>query len=226
MDTARELAREQAAEGTVVIADRQTAGRGRLGRSWLSPGGSLALSVVLYPRLAELPSLIMLASLAVVDAIRVSTGLESQIKWPNDVLINGRKVCGILIETDVSHGTVKYAIIGIGLNVNVSPAALAEVRPPPTSLSAELGHAISKREVTRALLRETDRRYVDLRAGRSLFEEWRDRLVTLGRPVRVTSGETVFEGTAESVDPDGSLSVRLPDGGLSRVLAGDVTLKE
>ena len=226
MDAARALVRERAAEGTVVTADRQTAGRGRLGRTWLTPAGSLALSVLLYPKLSELPSLIMLASLAVADAIRNATGLEAQIRWPNDVLIRGRKVCGILIETDVSRGKVRYAIIGIGVNVDVPAEVLAEVRPPPTSLSAELGRAVSRLAFARALLREMDRRYLELRSGGSLFEAWRDRLVTLGRRVRVTSGEGVFEGVAESVDRDGSLSVRTGDGRLTRVVAADVTLKE
>jgi BirA family biotin operon repressor/biotin-[acetyl-CoA-carboxylase] ligase len=229
MKVARELARQGAPEGTAVIADRQTAGRGRLGRTWLSPEGSLALSVLLYPDLAELPSLIMLASLAVGDAIRNVTGLDSQIKWPNDILIGGHKVCGMLIETrfrQVRRNEVHYAVIGIGVNVNVPAAALAEVRPPPTSLSAELGRPVSIVEATRSLLREMDRRYLELRSGGSLFEAWRGRLVTLGRRVRVTSGETSFEGIAESVERDGRLSVRTTDGHLTSVVAGDVTLKE
>ncbi len=226
MEVARELARQGLPEGTVVIADHQTAGRGRLGRTWLSPEGSLALSVILYPSLAELPSLIMLTSLAVADAIRSVTGLEAQIKWPNDVLIGGRKVCGILVEADVQRDKVNYAVIGIGVNVNVPAAALAEVRPPPTSLSAELGRPVSIVEVTRSLLREMDRRYLELKSGGSLFEAWRDRLVTLGKHVRVTSGEVSFDGIAESVERDGRLSVRTSDGRLTSVVAGDVTLKE
>ena len=229
MEAARELARQSAPEGTVVIADQQTAGRGRLGRTWLSPEGSLALSVLLYPDFSELPSLIMLASLAVADAIRNVTGLGSQIKWPNDVLVNGRKVCGILIENRIGRvrqGEVNYAVIGIGVNVNVPAAALAEVRPPPTSLSTELGRPVSIQELTRDLLKQMDRRYLELKSGGSLFETWRDRLVTVGRPVRVTSGEASLEGIAESVERDGSLSVRTNDGRLTRVFAGDVTLKE
>ena len=228
MDIARQAAVSGAAEGTVVIADEQTAGRGRLKRSWLDPAGNVALSVVLYPLLSELPSLIMLASLGVVHSINTVTGLTAKIKWPNDILVDGRKTCGILIETDARPtGDLRaaYAIIGIGINVNLDPANFPEIEPTATSLSLQAGEDISRLALIRALLTDMDRLYLGLKSGASLFEEWRDRLVTLGQRVTVTSVDSTYDGIAESVERDGSLMVRCLDNSTRRVVAGDVTLK-
>jgi BirA family biotin operon repressor/biotin-[acetyl-CoA-carboxylase] ligase len=226
MDVAKHEARQGAIEGTVVVADEQTAGRGRIKRLWLSPRGSLALSVVLYPSLSFLPSLIMVASLAVVHAIARVTGLKSQIKWPNDVLINDQKICGILIESEVRGRQVDFAIIGIGINVNLNPSDFPEISPPPTSLSHELGRDIPRLDILRCLLAETERLYLALPSGDSVYQQWRDNLVTLGKKVRVRSGETTYNGVAESVARDGSLLLRQPDGSLTKIVAGDVTLRD
>ncbi len=226
MDVARQEARQGAAEGTVVITDKQTAGRGRLQRVWLSPGGSIALSIILHPGPAQLPSLIMLASLAVVHSIETATGLKSQIKWPNDVLISGRKVCGILIESGVQGSRVNYAVIGIGINVNLKLADFPEILPIATSLSDELGSDVSRLSVIRCLLVEVERLYLALSTGGTVYEEWRDSLVTLGKKVRARTGETIYEGVAESVDRDGSLRLRGADGSLTRIVVGDVTLRD
>lgn len=226
MDATRQEARHGAAEGTVVIADEQTSGKGRMKRTWLTPAGNIALSVILYPRLASLSYLVMLASLAVARSIEAVTGLKTQIKWPNDVLINGKKVCGILVESDVRGGQVHYAIVGIGLNVNLKPGDFPGIQPTATSLSNESGRRISRLALVRHLLIELERLYLTLPEGKSIYEQWRDRLITIGQPVRVTSGEGIMEGTAEAVDPDGSLLLRHPDGHLTRIVAGDVTLRE
>jgi len=226
MEVARREAQRGVAEGTVILADEQTAGRGRLKRAWHSPRGNIALSIILYPSPANLPSLIMLASLAVVHSIEAATGLRSQIKWPNDVLINGRKVCGILIESDVQGNTVKYSIIGIGINVNLRLADYPEILPIAASLSEELGRNISRLSVIRCLLVAVERLYLALSAGGSIYEEWRDSMVTLGKRVRVKTGETIYEGVAESVTRDGSLLLRSLDGSLNKIVAGDVTLHE
>jgi BirA family biotin operon repressor/biotin-[acetyl-CoA-carboxylase] ligase len=227
MEAARREAKRGAPEGTAVIAGEQTAGRGRLGRVWLTPRGNIALSLVLYPRLVELPSLIMLASLAVVHSLKAVTGLKSQVKWPNDVQVNGRKVCGILIETDVRQDKVNYAVIGIGMNVNLRLGDFPpEIQSLATSLSQELGREIPRLSVIRSLLVEIEKLYLTLRAGGSLYEEWRDNLVTLGQRVRVKSAEDMYEGVAESVDRDGSLLLRGAHGQLTRIIAGDVTLHD
>ena len=226
MDVARKEAQQGAAEGTVVIADEQTAGKGRVKRVWLSPKGSIALSIILCPDVLYLPRLIMLASLAVVHSIQAVTGLKSQIKWPNDVLINGKKVCGILIESDVQRNTVAYAIIGIGINVNFRLSDFPEILPTATSLADELGENVSRLDLIRCLLVETERLYLALPAGESVYQEWRDRLVTLGRSVQVKSGKTILEGIAESVATDGSLLLRHSNGSSTKIVAGDVSLRD
>jgi len=226
MAAAKQEAQLGAVEGTVIIADEQTAGRGRIKRVWLSPKGSIALSIILYPSVVNLPSLIMLASLAVVHSIEAVTGLRSQVKWPNDVLVNDRKVCGILIESSLRGNIVDYAIIGIGVNVNLRLSDFPEIPATATSLSAELGREASHLRIIRRLLVEVEGLYLVLQAGGSIYEEWRDSLVTLGRRVKVKSGKTVYEGVAESVARDGSLLVRHSNGGLSKIVAGDATLRD
>ena len=225
MEVARQEALQGAAEGTVILADEQTAGRGRLKRAWLAPGGNIALSVILYPSLSYLPSMIMLASLTVAHSIEIATGLKPQIKWPNDILIQGRKVCGILLESDVQGSTVNYVSIGIGINVNLRRADFPEIQDIATSLADELGRDMSRLAVIRCLLVEMEKLYLTLLAGGSIYEEWRDSLVTLGKKVRATTGDAVYEGVAESVARDGSLLLRGSDGVLTRIVAGDVTLR-
>lgn len=226
MDVARGEARRRAVEGTVVVAGEQTVGRGRIKRSWLSPRGSISLSIILYPGVLYLPSLIMLTALAVVHSIEKVTGLKSQIKWPNDVLINGRKVCGILVESEVRGDKVDYSIIGIGMNANFRVSDFPEISSTATSLSDELGCDVPSLDVIQCLLVEVEKLYLALQAGGSVYEEWRDSLVTLGRRVRAVSGETSYEGIAESVARDGSLLLRHPDGNLTRIVAGDVALRD
>jgi BirA family biotin operon repressor/biotin-[acetyl-CoA-carboxylase] ligase len=226
MDTAKRQAQQGAAEGTVILVEEQSAGKGRMRRTWLSPKGSIALSIILHPSLAHLPSLIMVASLAVAHCIEQVTGLKTQIKWPNDVLVNSKKVCGILIESDVRGNTVDYAIIGIGINANLRLADFPEIPPTATSLSHELGGAVPRLDMIRCLLIETERLYLASTAGEAVYQQWRDRLVTLGKEVQIKSGETTYKGIAESVASDGSLLLRQPDGSLTKIVAGDVTLRE
>ena len=226
MALAGKEARRGAAEGTVILAGEQTAGKGRLRRLWLSPEGSVALSLILHPALPHLPSLIMLASLAVVHTIEETTGLKPLLKWPNDVLINGKKVSGILIENEMRRGRPVYAIIGIGINVNFRLADFPEISLTATSLSDELGKDVSLVAVIRHLLVETERLYLALRNEEPLFEEWRDKLVTLGKKVQVASGQTMLAGTAESVAGDGSLLLRHSNGSSTRIVAGDVNLSD
>jgi BirA family biotin operon repressor/biotin-[acetyl-CoA-carboxylase] ligase len=224
MDEAKRQAQQGAKEGTVIVAGEQTAGRGRMKRGWLSPPGSIALSIILYPKLAYLSSLIMVASLGVARCIEKVAGLKAEIKWPNDVLVSGKKVCGILIESEVKGRRAGYAIIGIGINVNLNPADFPEALPPATSLSHELGKDISQLDLIRCLLAEIERLYLALPSGEAVYRQWRGSLVTLGKKVRISSEETTMEGIAESVASDGSLLLRQSDGSLTKVVAGDVTL--
>ena len=224
MEAAKELARKGTAEGAVVIAGTQTAGRGRIGRTWLSPDGGLAMSVMLKPPMANLPQLIMIASLAVVRAIKRVTGLETQIKWPNDVLIKGKKVCGILIENEVKEDKVNFAIIGIGINVNFNPLAFPEIAEIATSLSHELGAEISKAELIGTLLCELEQLYLEAQDGKPVYREWKENMETVGRWIQVKTGEIVEQGKAETVTEKGNLILRLADGSLSEIVTGDVTI--
>jgi len=137
-DIAKQNALNRSVEGTVVISQEQTAGKGRLNRTWRTPKGTLALSIILYPKTDHLPLLIMIASVAVVRSIKKLTGLTAEIKWPNDVLIKGKKVCGILIENKLKGDNVEYSVIGIGLNVNLKSSTISGFAPEATSLSDEL----------------------------------------------------------------------------------------
>ncbi len=224
MDAARLEVRRGTAEGTVIIAGEQTEGRGRLRRTWLSPSGNIALSIVLYPDIACLPYLVMIASLAVAYSIETVTDLKTRIKWPNDVLIGGKKVCGILIENKVRANRVDYAVVGIGINVDLKIADVAGIAATATSLKDELDRNVLKKNVIRNLLTEFERLYQLLPTGESIYRAWRARLETLGEKVAVTSGGSVLEGIAESVDETGALVLRQADGTLNRIVAGDVTL--
>ena len=224
MQTARVLANKGAAEGTVVIAGTQTAGKGRIGRTWLSPEGSLAMSVILKPQLKNLPQLIMIASLAVVRATKHVAGIKASIKWPNDVLINGKKVCGILIENEVATGTVHYANIGIGINANFNPTTVPEIADIATSLSSEAGQEVSLVDLAAAVIDELELLYLDAQHGAPVFEEWKQNLETLGKRVKVDTGKRIEQGKAESVTENGNLLLRADDGSLIEIVAGDVTV--
>jgi len=228
MDAARQLADDGAPEGTLCLTDEQTAGRGRLQRSWWAPPGtSLLMTLILRPDLApgQAQRLVMVCSLAVCEAIREVTGLVARVKWPNDVLIGGRKVCGILTELGITGSKLDYVLVGMGINVNVDFAQSPEMMSSPTSLRMETGHDVLRLKLLIALLTAIERRYEDLRQGRFDQDEWASHLETIGREVTVSSGEERWHGLATGVDKDGALLIRLPDGGVQRVLAGDVTLR-
>jgi BirA family biotin operon repressor/biotin-[acetyl-CoA-carboxylase] ligase len=226
MEAARREARWGAPAGTVVIADKQTAARGRLNRTWISPQGELALSIILRPNKSSLANMIMLASLAASFSIESTTGLNTRIKWPNDVLIKERKVCGILIENDIYKNNLVHTIIGIGINVNMHIPDFPEIAATATSLSDELGKAVSRSGLAQQLLKEMEDLYLSLPQSDWVFEQWQGRLITLGQSVQVTQGNAVYHGIAESVAKDGSLMLREEDGGLSKIVAGDVTLRK
>jgi BirA family biotin operon repressor/biotin-[acetyl-CoA-carboxylase] ligase len=226
MDIARSEAVKGAAEGTVIIAGEQTRGRGRLKRGWIAPEGNIALSIILYPDIKSLPYLIMIASLAVVKGIESVLGLKAGIKWPNDILINGKKVAGILIENEVKGNNVAYSILGIGINVDLRVDAHIEIAFTATSLKSESSENDLRIIVTQSLLKEFDKLYLKLPNSKTIYKAWRDRLITLGEKVRAESGNQIIEGVAEAVDEDGALMIRGEDGKLMRVVAGDVTLRE
>jgi BirA family biotin operon repressor/biotin-[acetyl-CoA-carboxylase] ligase len=229
-DEARRLARAGALDGTLVIADYQRSGRGRLDRRWEAPPGScLLLSLVFRPLLAphQVQRLTMACGLAVTDAIESETGLKAGLKWPNDVMLGCAKAGGILTELELDGNRLDFAIVGIGLNVNLDPGRLpAALIVPGTSLSQGLGREVARLPLLWALLQAIEARYLRLKAGESPHAEWAERLVTLGRPVTVSGTGLLLEGLAEGVDANGALLVRRADGNLETVLAGDVSLRE
>jgi BirA family biotin operon repressor/biotin-[acetyl-CoA-carboxylase] ligase len=225
-DAARQEAERDAPEGTTILADQQTAGRGRLGREWVSPAGAnLYFSVVLRPAVEHLRTLGMIWPLAICQAVGEVAGLSARVKWPNDVLVGPRKLAGVLIDSEFSGGRVDYAIAGIGLNVNLDVSAHEEIRAIATSISAELGHEVAREELLATVLRRFEELYEAARRGQPVHLGWKAHLDTLGRRVRVRSGEVVEQGVAEDVEPDGTLILRRPDGSHVRIEAGEVTLK-
>jgi BirA family transcriptional regulator, biotin operon repressor / biotin---[acetyl-CoA-carboxylase] ligase len=225
MDAAKKEALWGAEAGTVIITDEQLSGRGRLQRAWLSPRGALAFSVILRPNIEYLHCMIMLASLAVSNAIELTAGLRCQIKWPNDILIQEKKVCGILIETDIRKNTLMHVIIGIGINVNMRIADYPEISAFATSLSDQTGQEVSRLAIVRQVLMNIETLYQSLSHSDFVWQEWKNRLITLGQKIEVNMGNKVYNGIAESVSKDGSLLLRQKDGKSVRIIVGDIVLR-
>ena len=213
-------------DGTVVVAETQQASRGRFGRTWVSQPGNLYFSVVFYPTMQTLPLLSPLAGVAVVRAIAKTTGLRPRIKWPNDVLVGGKKVAGILVESVISGEEVRYAVLGIGVNVALDPDALGELSATATSLNAATGREAVREDLLRSLLQELDGLYLALRKGESPIADWRGLLDTLGCRITASTGRGSPTGIAEGVDDLGNLLLRLDDGRLVTLTSGDVTLAQ
>lgn len=221
-DAALEWLREGAKDGSVVVAEEQTEGRGRLGRKWYTPPGvALAFSVILRPSLDALPQVTMLGGLAVyelLEALNEGRGEPHRvgIKWVNDVLLNGKKVCGVLTEAVWEGDRLLGAVLGIGVNVRVR-FEVPELEHTATNVETALGRTFDRIDLLRDLLARIE--HWALRLGSAeLFTTWRAHLVTLGQPVTVGS----ISGIALDVDPDGALRVQTADGAVQRVMAGDV----
>lgn len=232
-DVAKELASQGAPEGTLVIADEQTAGKGRLGRRWLAPPGtSLLMSLLFRPPFLtpyQAQRLTMICSLAVVEAIETVTGLAAAVKWPNDIVVQDRKAGGILTELGATGERLDYAVVGLGINVNLDLGvveAMGELAATATSLSQELGREVSRLALLWRILENVERRYHRLKAGELSHDEWASRLITLHHHVVVDTPQGMVEGWAEGVDADGALILRTNWGERQRVLAGDVTLRK
>lgn len=225
-DAARE-AQAGAPEGAIVVAEEQTAGRGRMGRSWVSPAGvNIYVTIILRPSLEQLRQLSVIAPLAVCQAIEETTSLFPRIKWPNDVLIDGRKVAGMLVQSEIADGNVLYALPGIGINVNFDAGAHKEIAAIATSLRSELGREVAREHVLATTLDYFEEHYEALRRGEVISMPWKHRLDTLGKPVRVQfAGGRSEEGVAVDADSDGSLILRRDDGSHVRIEAGEVTLR-
>lgn len=226
MDEAARLAEEGSPEGVVVIADEQTVGRGRFARKWVAPAGSgILLSVILRPTSDQLRYINMAATIAVCDVVAEFGGVCPAVKWPNDVMVRGRKISGILVESAIEAGQVHYAIVGIGVNVNLDPSEHPEVADSATSLYREADTEVDGTMVAISLLKRLDEFYRRVMQGEALTREWAGRLETLGRTVSLRWKDRINEGYARDVDEQGNLLLDQPDGSTITVVAGEVTFQ-
>lgn len=232
-DLAKALARQGAPEGLLVLAEEQTAGKGRLGRAWSTPhGAAIAMSLVLRPDLPPhaAPRITLAAAVAVTEAVREAAGVAAGIKWPNDVQVGGRKLCGILTEMEAEMDRVAFVVLGIGLNVTLGRAQMDPAfRETATSLALEGARPVRRAALVQAILARFEAAYDALLGGRfdQVLDRWRTFSVTLGQPVRVLGldGQVSLEGVAEGVDEDGALLVRDGAGRVHRVVSGEVSLR-
>ncbi len=230
-DVMEKLARDGVKEGVVVFAESQTRGRGRLGRKWMSPPGKgLWFSVLLRPDLRPQAAtqLTVVAATALARAIRTQTGLVPEIKWPNDILLGGKKVVGILTELSAELDHIKHLILGIGVDVNLVSADLPpDLRKIATSLRMESGQIVNRAELAATILHELDADYARLCGGQfnAVADEWERQCVTLGKNVSIQTGGQPLHGHAEALDEDGALLLRTQHGRLERIIGGDVILQ-
>ena len=219
MNVARELARKGVEEGTIIVAESQIHGRGRLGREWLSPEGGIYFTITLRPKISPIyaPRINLMASVAIATTIRKLFRLKAVLKWPNDVLIEGRKVCGILAEMDTEMDIINFINLGIGINANPSVSQFEETA---TSLKKELEREISRKEILSSVLKEIAKHQALLTKG-DLLEEWKNLSATLNKDVRVVAPGEEIVGQAIDIDTNGALIIKGKDGSLKSAVAGD-----
>lgn len=228
---AKELATYGATEGTVAIAETQMKARGRLDREWVSPTGGLWFSLILRPNLrsTEAVKLTLVAGLAVAKVLREMFDLRAETKWPNDVLVNGRKICGVLAEMNTTGENVNFVVVGVGVNVNfdVNNVFPEQLKKVATSLEKELGRKVKLENLFRALLEQLENLYeLFIKEGfNPVLEEWKNYAGFLGCKVEVTCPTGKKCGLALDVDYEGALVLRLEDGTVKRVFVGDVSVR-
>ncbi|NLT94224.1 MAG: biotin--[acetyl-CoA-carboxylase] ligase [Clostridia bacterium] len=236
VDSTNELAKSYAAkgkpEGTVIIAEKQLQGKGRLGRTWLSPEGQgIWVSIIIRPNIMpyKAPQITFVLAVGMVRTLYKALGIKAQIKWPNDLLIKGKKVAGILTELSAEMERVNYIVFGIGLNVNQKIKDFPEeLRNKAISLRIASGHYVSRVQVLKVMLEELERTYNEYlqRGFDYILEEWKNHCDTLGKEVQVFMDGTKLEGKAIDVDREGFLIIQDKENNIHRVIAGDVSLRD
>lgn len=219
-----------APEGALVVADMQTAGRGRRGRTWSSPAGlNVYFTLILKPRYvpdkASMVTLVM--ALAVAEGIRETCGVEAGIKWPNDIVVNGKKVCGILTEMSVEKDFIHHVVIGVGINVGLQEFA-PELADTATSLQAECSRKVPKAALVANIMKAFEKYYESFREKTDLsdlVDSYNKMLVNRGKTVRVLDPKGEYSGVAEGINELGELLVELPDGHVENVYAGEVSVR-
>ena len=225
-DIAYRLAEDSQPEGSLIIAEQQSKGKGRMGRSWVSPAGSgIYMSLILRPRIPidHIGKMTLMTAVAVAKTIRDITGLGAMIKWPNDIYINGLKVCGILTQISAEPDLINFVIIGIGVNINTSRHKLPDVA---TSLFLESGKKIIRVEFLQKMLAEIEAYYTKLNknAFLSIIKDWTLYSMTIGRRIKVDHRSDIIEGQAMEIDESGALIIRDDVGFMHRILSGDVNI--
>lgn len=227
---AKRLAEEGAPNGSLVVADTQNAGKGRRGRSWNSPEGtSISMTLLLYPDLepAKAPMLTIVMGLSVVQGIRSALGVETRIKWPNDAVLNGKKLCGILTEMSAQIDFINYVVIGTGINVN-QEAFPEEIREIATSLRIEMGQPINRAGIIASVMKAFEKNYEAFRKAGDLSplqKDYEEVLANKNQKVRVLDPKEPFEGTALGITPTGELRVQKEDGTIAEVHSGEVSVR-
>jgi len=227
-DEAKRLIEKGEPHGTLIIADEQTAGRGRSGRTWVTPPMSaIAMSLILRPTAPahlHLTQISLLGGLAVLEGIKRATNLTPQLKWPNDVLINGKKVAGVLAESLFVGDRLEAVIVGMGVNVNAAPPSDLKLEYPATCLADALGRHVDREALIAAILESFDARYSQLGTP-LLTEAWSAHLAMKGQEVQVVGITDTIRGRLEGVTGEGALLIRLASGEIKTILTGDVHLR-
>ena len=227
-EVAYEMALEGAEEGVVVIAESQTQGRGRMKRSWFSPPGrNLYLSLILKPRILPqlVPMLTYVGAVSIAEALEKSFALKVEVKWPNDILAQGRKLAGLLNEVKAEADGVDFVVLGFGVNLNTAKESFpGELRPSATSVMQQLGHSVSRVDFTRGLLQSIEKWYDTflVEGGDRIIEKWETLARIRGKMVEVRSFGKIHRGVAEGLDREGALIIHGEEGQRKRIVAGDL----
>ena len=227
---AKRMAEEGAPNGTLVIADEQTAGRGRCGRAWETPKGTaIAMTLLMRPNLrpekASMLTLVM--GMAVTRAVNELYSLNCQIKWPNDAVVDGKKICGILTEMSTEEDSIRYVVVGIGINVNTE-SFTPEISDTATSLKLSLGHELKRAPLIGAVLKSFEQyysRFMEYGDMTGLMDEYNEMLANRKRQVRVLDPHGSYEGMALGIDKEGCLLVKREDDSVSAVISGEVSVR-
>jgi BirA family biotin operon repressor/biotin-[acetyl-CoA-carboxylase] ligase len=226
---AKELAAQGAPEGTLVLAEEQSAGRGRMGRHWVSPGyANLLFSLLLRPRIHKDQVFVttMILALATIKAVKSRTGLTSAIKWPNDIFVRGKKLGGILTEFSLRQEEIDYVVVGLGLNVNWSPHRTEEASRLATSILAETGSRISRNDLLVTLLRIFEPYYGEVLSGQidDFYKTWNEASMIIGRNVEIVTPVEKTHGRALRIDRSGALIIEDDTGKEQRIISGEVSV--
>lgn len=227
---AKRLAEEGSPHGTLVVADRQSAGKGRRGRSWVSPGGTgIWMSILMRPQIPPMHAAMMtlVMALAVCEGVERETGLKTQIKWPNDIIIDGKKICGILTEMSSELDFIHYVVTGMGINVNMEEFP-DELKDKATSLRLEAGRPFARSAIIARVMESLEPYYEQFVRDEDLsglLEPYHSRLANLGREVAVLAPGHEYQGTALGINEKGELLVKTGDGTVKQVVSGEVSVR-